>query len=397
VNYRPEYRHEWGNKSHYVQIGLKPLGRENAEELLTARLEDAVELRPLKRLIVERTGGNPFFIEEMVQALFDEGTLVRNGVVKMTRSLSQLRLPPTVQGILAARIDRLSAEQKDLLQTMAVIGREAPHALISKMTATAEAPLERMLAELRAAEFIYEQSARGDTEYVFKHALTQQVAYNSLLIERRKLIHERAGQALEAIFAEQLDAHLTQLAHHYRHSDNLDKAIEYLGRAGLQALQRAAHADAIGSLTAEIELLQGLPDGPHRIRRELPLQLSIGPAFIALKGWGAPEMERAFARARELCRRLGDPPEIFPALVGLCSTHLVRSEMRAAKEMAEQLLQLAEKTSDPHQLLWALIANTSFRRGDLLAAREHEEAAIALYDRERDAARWDLGCCARVF
>jgi len=133
-----------------VQIGLQPLGRESAEELLAALLGDAVELQPLKRLIIERTGGNPFFIEEMVQALFDEGALVRNGVVKVTRSLSQLRLPATVQGILAARIDRLSAEQKELLQNLAVIGRESPRALISTMTATAAAQLERTLAGLRS-------------------------------------------------------------------------------------------------------------------------------------------------------------------------------------------------------------------------------------------------------
>ena len=393
VNYRPEYRHEWSNKSHYVQIGLQPLGRESAAELLAALLGDAVELQPLKRLIVERTGGNPFFIEEMVQALFDEGALVRNGVMKVTRSLSQLRLPATVQGILAARIDRLSAEQKELLQTMAVIGREAPRALITTMTGTAAAPLERMLGELRAAEFIYEQSATGDIEYVFKHALTQEVAYNSLLIERRKQLHERAGQALEAIFAEQLDDHLTQLAHHYSHSDNTDKAVEYLGRAGQQALQRAAHADAIRNLTAALELLQRLPDGPERIQRELPLQFAIGPALIAVKGWGAPEMERAFARARELCSQLGDPPELFPALLGLGGTHMVRGEMRAAEEMAHQLLQLAERAGDPHLLLWAhsQIAMVSFHRGDQLLAREHSKIAIGLYDSERDATRRYMG------
>jgi predicted ATPase len=131
-----------------VQIGLKPLGREGAEALLAELLEDANELQPLKRLIIERTGGNPFFIEEMVQALFDEGALVRNGAVKVTRSLSQLRLPPTIQGILAARIDRLPAQQKELLQMLAVIGRESPHDMISKMTTAVEAQLERMLAEL---------------------------------------------------------------------------------------------------------------------------------------------------------------------------------------------------------------------------------------------------------
>jgi hypothetical protein len=136
---------------------------------------------------------NPFFIEEIVQALFDEGALVRNGAVKVTRSLSQLRLPPTVQGILAARIDRLSAEQKELLQTLAVIGRESPLALIKKIVSTVEARLERMLSELRAAEFICEQPTLAAIEYVFKHALIQEVAYNSLLIERRKQIHGDVG------------------------------------------------------------------------------------------------------------------------------------------------------------------------------------------------------------
>jgi predicted ATPase/class 3 adenylate cyclase len=389
VNYRPEYRHEWSNKSHYVQIGLKPLGRENAEELLAALLGDAVELLPLKRLIIERTGGNPFFIEEMAQALFDEGALVRNGVVKVTRSLSQLRLPPTVQGILAARIDRLSAEQKELLQTLAVIGRESARGLIRKMTAEPEAHVERMLAELRAAEFIYEQPALGDNEYVFKHALTQEVAYNSLLIERRKLLHERAGQALESIFADQLDDHLTHLAHHYRYSDNVTKAIEYLERSGQQAIQRSAYADAISNLTAAIDLLQKLPDSPARIQRELLLQLALGSALMTIKGFAAPEAERAFTRARGLCERLGDPPELFPALFGLWAVYLIRAELGAAHELAEQLLRRAQSARDPALLLLARYAlgNTSLWMGKLLAAREHLEKAISLYDRER---HWPL-------
>src|SRR5439155_6471169 len=151
--------------------------------------------------------------EEIVQALFDEGVLVYNGAVKVTRSLSQLRLPSTVQGILAARIDRQPSEQKQLLQTLSVIGRESSLGLLSQVAAHPNTQLERMLAELRGAEFIYEQPAAGGVEYVFKHALTQEVAYNSLLIERRKQLHELAGRALESIFADQIDDHLTQLAH----------------------------------------------------------------------------------------------------------------------------------------------------------------------------------------
>jgi predicted ATPase len=181
---------------------------------------------PLNRLIAERTGGNPFFIKEIVQALFDEGALVRNGAVKVTRSLSQLRLPPTVQGILASRIDRQPSEHKQLLQTLSVIGRESSLGLLSQVASHPDTQLERMLADLRAGDFIYEQPTATGIEYVFKHALTQEVAYNSLLIERRKQIHEQAGQALEAMFTDQLDDHLTQLAHHYSHSENANGSCE---------------------------------------------------------------------------------------------------------------------------------------------------------------------------
>jgi class 3 adenylate cyclase/predicted ATPase/ribosomal protein L40E len=385
VNYRPDYRHEWSGRGHYLQLRLDPLGGEQGAAMLAALLGGGVELEALKRLIIERTEGNPFFIEEMVQALFDEGALVRNGAVKVARSLSQLRLPPTVQGILASRIDRLSAEQKELLQTLAVIGRESPLGLIREVASKAEAQLERMLADLRAAEFIYEQPALTDAEYIFKHALTQEVAYNSLLIGRRKLLHERAGHALESMFAEQLDDHVGELAHHYSHSDNVAKAVEYLGRAGRQALQRSAHTAAIGNLMKAIDLLPRLPDGPERIQRELQLQLVLGPALSAIKGWSAPEVERAYFRARELCKRLGDPPELFHTLVGVWLVYYIRGEARMAHELAEQLMNRAQSRNDSTHLLVAhdAIGSTSLEMGKLLPAREHKEAVISLYDPAR--------------
>jgi len=293
-----------------------------------------------------------------------------------------------VQGILAARIDRLPAEQKELLQTLAVIGRESRLVLIRKMNAVLEAHLEPTLAELRAAEFIYEQPAPVDTEYIFKHALTQEVAYNSLLIERRKLLHERAGQALESIFADQLDDHLTQLAHHYKYSDNLDKAAEYLGRAGQQAIGRSVHADAISSLSAAIELLQKLPDTATRIQRELLLQLAIGPAFIAVRGWGAPEIERAFVRARDLCEQLGDPDAIFLVSNGLWVASFIRAELKVANELAEQLERRAQRTQKQFhfELARSALGQTSFHRGEFPLAREHLEMAISLYDPDRPLA-----------
>jgi len=164
------------------------------------RASDSLE--ELKRLIIERTGGNPFFMEETVQVLLDEGALVRDGTaVKLTKSLNALKIPPTVQAILASRIDRLPAEEKELLQTLAVLGREFPLGLARHVALKPDDELERMLSRLQGGEFIYEQPAFPEVEYIFKHALTQQVAYDSVLVERRKQLHERAGQSLESMFA----------------------------------------------------------------------------------------------------------------------------------------------------------------------------------------------------
>ena len=194
VNYRPEYSHQWNSKTYYTQLRLDPLGKESAEEMLSALLGDGKDLLPLKRLIIERTEGTPFFMEEIVQALFEDGVLQRNGAVKLAKSMNAVKVPATVQAILASRIDRLPPEEKELLQTLAVIGREFALSLVRQVVdGRTDDDLKRMLSDLQLAEFIYEQPATGDIEYIFKHALTQEVAYNSLLIERRKLLHERAG------------------------------------------------------------------------------------------------------------------------------------------------------------------------------------------------------------
>ncbi len=417
VNYRPEYSHQWNSKTYYTQLRLDPLGQESAEEMLSAllgtspapatqspgasrerpardlqvagrvRVQDSIE--GLKRLIIERTEGNPFFMEEIVQALFEDGVLQRNGVVKLARPMNAVKVPATVQAVLASRIDRLPSDEKELLQTLAVIGREFALSLVRRVfDGRKNDELERMLAELQMAEFIYEQPATGDIEYIFKHALTQEVAYSSVLIERRKLLHERAGQALESMFGEQLDDHLGDLAHHYSRSDNVSKAVEYLGRAGQQALQRSAYAEAISSLSAAIDLLQKLPGSPERLQRELLLQLALGSGIMTVKGEAAPETERAYTRARVLCEQAGDPPELFPALWGLWLMHLLRGELRTAYELAERLMWRAQSAHDPALLQHAhtSLGDTFFWMGLLLPAREHFEMAISLYDPERHRA-----------
>ncbi|HEV2170523.1 MAG TPA: adenylate/guanylate cyclase domain-containing protein, partial [Candidatus Binatus sp.] len=208
VNYRPEYRHNWGNKTFYTQLRLDPLGPENAGELLTAMLDGGAALEPLKTTIVERTQGNPFFMEEMVQVLFEQGVIVRNGVVSIAKPLTSIQIPSTVKGILAARIDKLTPADKDLLQSLAVIGKEFPIGLVRRVVGKGDEELTPMLSNLQSMEFVYEQPAIPESEYTFKHALTQEVAYDSVLMQRRKAIHERTAAALEEMNAATIDDHL---------------------------------------------------------------------------------------------------------------------------------------------------------------------------------------------
>jgi class 3 adenylate cyclase/predicted ATPase len=399
VNYRPEYSHQWNSKTYYTQLRLDPLGKESAQEMLTAMVGDGAEVRPLKRLIIEKTEGNPFFMEETVQVLLDEGSLVRDdGIMRLTKPLGELKIPPTVQGILAARIDRLSAESKDLLQALAVIGREFPMSLIRSVIAKSDDELNRLLNDLQLGEFIYEQPAVGEIEYSFKHALTQEVAYNSVLIERRKLLHERIGARLETLHASSLEDHLAELAHHYRRSDNVEKAVEYLGRAGKQAIGRSALQEAVDFLRSAIELLRRLPHTEERDRRELDLQMSLGESITVLRSWSAPEVLETFARARALSDAIEGHPRRAEVLFGRWTVHLVRGELKAADELATEVLNLGHEEGQPgaSQLGHFARGNVHFHMGKFISARGELEKAILLLDSGEVRASWAGGISREV-
>ncbi len=383
VNYRPEYHHQWGSKTYYTQLRLDPLGNESAQEMLTALLGgNDEEILPLKPLLIERTEGNPFFMEEMVLALFEQGVLVRNGVVKLAKPLDEIRVPPTVQAILASRIDRLPAGEKELLQTLAVLGREFPLSLIKRVTGKSDDELERTLSELRLAEFIYEQPALPDIEYTFKHALTQEVAYTSVLVERRRLLHERAAQSIEELFADRLEDHLTELAHHFERSGNTPKAVEYLGRTGARAAQQVAHSEAIGYFTRALELLRRLPDGAGRDSRELDLQMALNWSLVVARGYRAsPERESALVRARELCEQLGENAKLMEALLALAHFRFNRRDYGLARELAERVLAMAQQAKAPAMLGGAhgILGIVLFSSGQFPAAREHLERTVELF------------------
>jgi tetratricopeptide (TPR) repeat protein len=338
---------------------------------------------------LEKTEGTPFFMEEVVQELVEQGVLRHEPVVGwiVTHPTTALHLPTTVQGVLAARIDRLAPDEKALLQQLAVIGREFSLSLIRQVIAQPEDELYRLLASLQRKEFLYEQPAFPEVEYLFKHALTQEVAYNSVLHERRKVLHEQTARAMEALYHTALDEHYSDLAHHYRCSANTEKAITYLQLAGQQAVQRSAHAEAIAQLTAALDLLLTRPETTERAAQELQLHLSLGPVVMVVQGLVAPAVEQHYTRARALCAQLGDTPQRFPVLYGLSVFRRTRGELRTAQALAEECLQIAEQTNEAGLLIPAYLAvgNACLFRGEFVRARGALAQSVALYQPQHHA------------
>ena len=336
--------------------------------------------------------------------MLDEGALVRDGAaVRLTKALSELKIPPTVQGILAARIDRLPAEHKDLLQTLAVIGTEFKLGLVRKVVGTDLTPvpfphgkgdaasragygadeLNRMLSDLQLGEFIYEQPTVGDIEYIFKHALTHDVAYNSVLNERRRMLHGRIGAALESICAESLDDHVAELAHHYARSGNPVKALEYCQRAVEQCVERGSNAEAVARFETGLEILQKLPDDDRRAELELDLRNAVHVALITIKGYSSPEGEQSALRAMALSQRPGiNWEKTWSALRAVFFVRESRIDMRRAAEVAAELVALAEEHGSAE--LIAASANSLARvkmfSGDFERAQQGYDRAWALLE-----------------
>jgi class 3 adenylate cyclase/tetratricopeptide (TPR) repeat protein len=402
VNYRPEYHHEWGNRTYYNQLRLDPLGRENAEEMLDALLSlplarsdtlplarsskttepalrsasdewgqgEGADLAALKRLIIERTEGNPFFMEETVQALLDDGALVRNDQVRLTRPLAEVKIPLTVQAMLAARIDRLLPAEKELLQTLAVIGKEPALDLIKAATGKGEEQIEPMLTNLQLGEFIYEQPSFAGPEYTFKHALTQEVAYDSLLTERRRLLHDRAARALEELSGDQLDDHYGELAHHYLRSENVAKATHYAQLAAEQAVNRGAYGEATSLIEAALKLLDKMPRDAECVRAELAIRNIESLVARILNGLASAEYERIVHRMCELGQEIGENKDTS-GLLALALLWFARGTPARGLDLVPRILELAEAAGNAQQLaathmVAGVLANSSGSFGEAL-------------------------------
>jgi class 3 adenylate cyclase len=321
VNYRPEYQHAWGSRTYYAQLRLDPLLPQSAEELLQALLGDDASLEPLKQLLIERTEGNPFFLEESVRTLVETRVLDgERGAYRLAKAISSIQVPTTVQAILAARIDCLPAEEKRLLQTAAVIGTEVPFALMQAIAELPEETLRGGVAYLQAAEFLYETSLFPELEYTFKHALTHEVAYGSLLQERRRTLHARIVEAIEALYPDRLTEQVDRLAHNALRGEIWSKALAYCRQAGAKAAARSAYREAVAFFEQALVALQHLSESRDRLEQAIDLRFDLRNALQQL-GDHRPILEHlrqaeTFAQALGDQRRLGRVFSYMTAIFG---------------------------------------------------------------------------------
>jgi class 3 adenylate cyclase/tetratricopeptide (TPR) repeat protein len=371
VTYRPEYRHDWGSKTYYTQVRVDALPPGSAEELLRSLLGEDAALRPVKKHLIEHTDGNPFFLEESVRTLVETGALVgERGAYRLTQAVPGLRVPATVQTVLAARIDRLTPADKRLLQTAAVVGKDVPLMLLQSVAGLSEEELQGGLGRLRAAELMYEVRLFPELEYTFKHALTHEVAYGSLLQERRRTLHARIVEAIEQRYHGRLDEQVERLAHHAQRGEVWEKAVTYCQQAGLKAIARSANRDAIGYFEQALAALGHMPESRGTLQLAIDLRLDFRPALIPVGQF--PTVLELLREAQDIAERLGDLHRLGRTLSFLLYSYFLLGEHERAIETGERALAIGRAVEDlPIQVVAAHLVAFPYRlRGDYRRAIE---------------------------
>ena len=379
--YRPEYTHNWGNKSYYAQIGLAQMSTGTSAELVHAILEEGEVVAELRELILGRAGGNPLFVEELTHSLLENGSILqKDHQYVLAGKASEIRVPDTIQGIIAARLDRLEESLKRIMQVASVIGREFAYRLLATITGMRE-DLKGSLLNLQGLEFIYEKQLFPELEYIFKHVLTQEVAYNSLLLKRRRELHEKIGEAIEQVYADRLEEYYELLAYHYGQSDNKAKTLEYLDHANRKATKANALEDARGYFEKGMELLNDLPPSEDNRERRMSLlvnqinvffglgkhveyhdllvryepmvaelgNLGLRGEFYAVLGYcefGSGLLHQAIEnsmRAAELCEAAGNTEAAGYALYIAAFTHIWTADFERVLTLAEDALRITEE------------------------------------------------------
>jgi class 3 adenylate cyclase/tetratricopeptide (TPR) repeat protein len=395
VTYRPEYRHGWAGRSGYAQLRVDPLGEGPASRLVDALVGEGADLTPLRALLIARTEGNPLFLEESVRALAETDVLVGSrGAYHLARPLTAVPAPTSVHAVLAARIDALPPEAKRLLQCAAVVGRDVPFAVLEAIADLSAETLAANLGRLEAAEHLHETRLFPDREHTFKHALTQEVAYGTLLHESRRALHARIAEAMEAQGAGRLSEHVERLAHHALRGGLDEPAVDYLRQAGVKASARSAHRDAVAFFEQAIETLDRLPPTPERLALGVDLRFDARASLAAL-GEFRKNLEH-LRRGETLAETLGDQRRLGWISAYLTQSYYTLGDQEAALVSARRARGIAETIGD---LPMRVVATAGLGQGyhalgDFPQARAFLEEALGWL--EGDLARERFGMAGLV-
>jgi predicted ATPase len=380
--FRPEFHPPWGFRAHVTPLTLARIPHHQTE-VMVGRVAGGKGLpAEVCQQIVAKTDGVPLFVEELTKLVLESGLLrERADAYELTGPLPALAIPATLHDSLMARLDRL-ATVKEVTQLGATLGRSFPYDLLQAVAPWDEATLQHALARLVEAELLYQRGLPPAATYLFKHALIQEAAYQSVLRSRRQQVHQRIAQVLEDRFPDTAQTQPELLAHHYTEAGLAAQAVPCWLRAGQHAIQRSANVEAIAHLIKGLEVLKTLPETSERTQQELDFQITLGPVLVSTKGFTAPEVERTYRRARELCQQVKEAPQLVPTLWGLWRFYAQRGELQTALELGEQVLTLAQRVRDPELLLQGhhAVGPTLFYMGELASAQAHLTQGISLYD-----------------
>jgi tetratricopeptide (TPR) repeat protein len=376
---RPTFRSPWAPHAHFTHLALSRLPRHQATLMIEQVAGAKVLPAEVHQQLLTRTDGVPLFVEELTKMVLEsewfrewEGRDVgATGPVSPTKTLPALGIPSTLHDSLMARLDRL-ATGKVVAQLGAMIGRRFSYELLQAVSPVDEATLQQALGQLVEAELLYQRGLPPQATYLFKHALIQEAAQQSLLRSTRQQYHQQIAQVLAERFPETVETQPELLAHHYTEAGMAAQSMPYWQRVGQQA---------ISHLTRGLEVLKTLPHTPERTHQELTLQLALGGPLSMIKGFSAPEVERVYARAQELCQQVGDKSQRFAALGGLWEFYIGQARYHTVRELAEQCFMLAQDLRDSALLQEAhtMLGTTLLYLGELVSARTHLEQGIALY------------------
>ena len=381
LTYRPEFDPPWGGHAHITGLTLSRLSRSESLEMIAEVAGGKAMPEEIIDEIAAKTDGVPLFVEELTKAVLESDLLDDAGdQYVLSAPLPPLAIPASLQDSLMARLDHL-APVKEVAQLAATLGRTFSLELLAAVSALEEEALDDALCQLLDAGLIYRHGLPPDVTYEFKHALVQDVAYQSLLKVRRLQFHQRIAEALERRFPETVETQPELLAQHYTAACRLEPAVAYWHRAGQRAVERSANLEAIAHLTKGLELVDDLPDTRERAKKELGMRLTLATALLSTKGFAAPEVEQTYLRGRELCLQVGEVSQLFTVTWGLWLVCQQRGHLTQAQDLADEALALAKQQSDSALLLQAhhAVWTNLFRLPDFPACREHLDQGHALY------------------